>query len=507
MWTLADILGKYPVGATTFATSLGDGHVVGTSKLKSGTSSGGAPHAPALVLKEVVFTAYYPADVSQTAQGKNPSKGLYWLTSPPKEMLRGYSKFMGLSFFILYWILGGVASRLKIPVYPNARLLNRSRESEDSRKSWPLVFFSHGLGGTRTNYSHFCYRLASQGNVVLAIEHHDGSSPFITVPTHVPGSQTPYSPEYRYYLQPEDAYQEIQSAGDDKLPLRTEQLEFRRLEVYLAYTRFRDLVQKQSSSLADELDTSNLHTVDGPWNFKLKQRSDDSAFWQSWMTESSSPKVRCDESVHLTGHSFGGATVLSILSQPPPSLPGMDFKPLPITRAIALDPWLEPLPTPGPAPWQVETSLDASPRPVPKLLLLNSEGFTLWEDHFAKLKELADIWKQPHPGSETDSEAEPRVRLLSLIRSKHMSFSDAGILFPPGLNLFSQSVSDSQVFLNVINDLSGSFLESGDDFARTLKGLRIRDEEIKQKKDIGKNNGMKWDKMFVGEAGDIIMHI
>lgn len=40
----------------------------------------------------------------------------------------------------------------------------------------PVVVFSHGLGGNRMLYSITCSELASQGYVVLALEHADGSA-------------------------------------------------------------------------------------------------------------------------------------------------------------------------------------------------------------------------------------------------------------------------------------------------------------------------------------------
>lgn len=43
------------------------------------------------------------------------------------------------------------------------------------------MIFSHGLAGTRTTYSQYCSALASEGYVVLSIEHKDGSGPMVRV--------------------------------------------------------------------------------------------------------------------------------------------------------------------------------------------------------------------------------------------------------------------------------------------------------------------------------------
>jgi platelet-activating factor acetylhydrolase len=44
---------------------------------------------------------------------------------------------------------------------------------------YPLVLFSHGLAGTRNTYSQYCSALASEGYVVIAVEHADGSGPAV----------------------------------------------------------------------------------------------------------------------------------------------------------------------------------------------------------------------------------------------------------------------------------------------------------------------------------------
>lgn len=65
---------------------------------------------------------------------------------------------------------------MQMPVYPD-----RPVAAPTQGKKYPLIIFSHGLAGTRNTYSQYCSALASQGYVVLAVEHRDGSAPAVTI--------------------------------------------------------------------------------------------------------------------------------------------------------------------------------------------------------------------------------------------------------------------------------------------------------------------------------------
>ena len=103
----------------------------------------------------------------------------------------------------------------------------------------------------------------------------------------------------------------------------------------------------------------------------------------------------------MTGHSFGGATTLQILRA------GQER--FPFVRGIALDPWIDPIPklkmlerftspsaeSISSAPEQqngsaakpsatADEKLDIN---VP-LLVVNSESFTVWKEHYYKVYEI-----------------------------------------------------------------------------------------------------------------------
>ena len=60
---------------------------------------------------------------------------------------------------------------LSLPLHPEAAPL-----ASPHSKGWPVVLFSHGLGVNRAGMSQLVYQLASQGVVVFAPEHREGSA-------------------------------------------------------------------------------------------------------------------------------------------------------------------------------------------------------------------------------------------------------------------------------------------------------------------------------------------
>lgn len=77
------------------------------------------------------------------------------------------------------------------------------------------------------------------------------------------------------------------------IPFRSDQLTFRRHEVYLAYSAFRSFIKHGHDEAGQE--SPQLQSIDG-----------NQIDWESW-----SKRVNCDNDVALVGHSFGGATVVS----------------------------------------------------------------------------------------------------------------------------------------------------------------------------------------------------
>ncbi|KAF9453028.1 hypothetical protein P691DRAFT_659435 [Macrolepiota fuliginosa MF-IS2] len=409
MLSLPLIHGRFPVGVTTFVTPVRPSRLVGSAKLKSNS----ADHA--LQLEEVAFTAYYPADTSY-----NPSKGVDWLFRPLGASLLGLSSYSGISTWLLWPVVYFFGSLIKVPAYRNAPLLHPEKTKGGLEKQWPLVIFSHGLGGSRTAYSQFCARLAASGKVVLALEHRDGTGMACTPRSW--GVDRGTAHRTIVYLREADVFWENGGPPKDHpMPWRGEQLAFRHHEIHVAYEAF----QKFVTGAQIEIDT-----IDGdPF---------DKASWSSLATSGDSI-IKHHEEIILAGHSFGGATALSLLATKPVE----NYQRIPISKVVVLDPWLEPLPTPGPVPYVpakqshedpkcaealMQALLDGTvngssngsipklPQDPPQLFVINSETFTIWKDHFARLQEIVATW-------------EPQGRrIATLIGSKHISFSDFSVL-------------------------------------------------------------------------------
>ncbi|KAG0182807.1 Platelet-activating factor acetylhydrolase [Apophysomyces sp. BC1021] len=109
--------------------------------------------------RSVLFRLYYPAAVTQRDQQA------FWISH--KEYARALCEIARLPSFLVEW-LSSQAARKRIRAYADAAVLK-------STKAYPIIIFSHGLGGNRHVYSSFCQDMASHGFVVAAIEHRDKS--------------------------------------------------------------------------------------------------------------------------------------------------------------------------------------------------------------------------------------------------------------------------------------------------------------------------------------------
>lgn len=485
MLLLPAIEGRFPVGVTTFTTPVRPARSIGSAKLKSPRASRQDASQHAFFLEEVAFTAYYPADVDVTSK-----KGIPWFLRPIRESLRGFSAFLGVPSWLLWPIVYFFGTLLQIPAYQNAPLLSPPEEtlkSDDltSLSQWPLMIFSHGLGGNRTAYSQFCCRMAASGKVVLAIEHRDGTGP-VCMPRswNLEGKSLP---RILLYLRETDIHWDDSDSIDvHPIPLRGQQLAFRHQEIYIAYATFCRFMQGDP--------TLEFETIDST--------SYDKGSWTK-LNESGQQVIRYDDRIILAGHSFGGCTLLSMLS----TLPLEGFSRIPVERTIILDPWLEPLPSPGPVPLgsspsscivAVEEVIKSEEATMisshekndyatlgvtihPRMLVINSETFTLWKDHYTRLQEVVAGW-EPHGG-----------KILTLVGSVHVSFSDF-----PLLPIFRKRTA--LPIMDVITKLSLAFLDDKlDETLRTVPTTKMDISIIGVKKD-GKPK-----RKLIGNPGDVIV--
>mmetsp|Transcript_73057 Transcript_73057/g.136488 ORF Transcript_73057/g.136488 Transcript_73057/m.136488 type:complete len:437 (-) Transcript_73057:29-1339(-) len=108
---------------------------------------------------------YFPATYDTPKQGLCK---MAWLPAPNEGYWEGFASMQGLHLKVTKAILY-LLKTVKMEAYENQTLADGK---------WPVAIFSHGLFGTRSMYSAYCTEIASQGYVVLAPEHMDGSALF-----------------------------------------------------------------------------------------------------------------------------------------------------------------------------------------------------------------------------------------------------------------------------------------------------------------------------------------
>jgi platelet-activating factor acetylhydrolase len=134
-----------------------------------------------LKLETVLMTIYYPSTlgsgVDKDPSGNRKWSRQTWLPRPRTRTAQGYGKFAGMGDLAVPFF-AATTMFTKIPAFRNSRPAThwppsgsyRGRHGNEKVKNtegpppegkgpepkFPLMFFSHGLGGTRTAYSSLC---------------------------------------------------------------------------------------------------------------------------------------------------------------------------------------------------------------------------------------------------------------------------------------------------------------------------------------------------------------
>ncbi|CAJ2505352.1 Uu.00g127460.m01.CDS01 [Anthostomella pinea] len=429
-----------------------------------------------LQLETVLMTVYYPAANRRDPGGNQPPQSNggkvsreLWLGRPRINMAKGYGRFAGVGSLAVPLFLPAMFT--KLPAYRNAPLADYWAPEVDTKTEgvhvkakqgdkpegapdepvFPLILFSHGLGGTRTMYSSICGEFASYGFIVCAVEHRDGSGPRSYVnhtkppPDHISGSMTDreqtskttdgggveHTKEQRKkgydmidYVFPKDNPWDT-SPNDKKgvdHELRNAQIDLRLAELEEAYFIMQEIHRGEGSYVAER----NLRKK----GYKgSPSRGLGGVDWNRW-------KGRFHlDNVTACGHSFGAATVTEMLRH------GDRFSS--ISQGIIYDIWGAG--TRPSAPEEEPEHRIHSP-----LLAVNSEAFTYWPSNF----ELVDsLIKEAQAGPD-----ESPSWLITLRGTVHVSQSDFSLLYPHVCSLVLKMVANPQRALDLNINASLEFL-------------------------------------------------
>ncbi|KAK3716390.1 hypothetical protein LTR37_006540 [Vermiconidia calcicola] len=417
-------------------------------------------HRHMLQLETILMTVYYPtnhSDYNSLNHDLRFSREL-WLGRPRHKIAEGYGRFAGVGKLAIPVFLPAMFT--KLPAYRNAPIATHWAPPVDTKAGgikvktetgsrpagasaepvFPLLLFSHGLGGTRTMYSSVCGEFASHGFVVCAIEHRDGSGARSYVNHSEFGKGDMEDREQRGgvdhrseerskgydivdYLFPKDNPMDTSPHNDKGVDkeLRDAQIALRMAEIEEAYGVMRRIVNGDGQLIAERnlrrkgFKGSSSHGLEG-------------VDWSRWRD-----RVRLDY-VTAAGHSFGAATVVETLRH--------DDRFNYLAQGIIYDIWGA-----GTRPPDEESP---SHRIHAPLLAINSETFTYWRSNFELVEALVKE-------AQDDPESSPSW-LLTLRGTVHISQSDFSLMYPHVCSLFLKMVANPRRALDLNINASLEFL-------------------------------------------------
>ncbi|KAK5097331.1 hypothetical protein LTR70_002623 [Exophiala xenobiotica] len=448
-------------------------------------------HRHTFVLETVLVSIYYPAHLDsaseeriQKARSKHNARPT-WLARPRHLTVEGYAKFASLPQWPILAFFMMTTYLTKLPAYRNARIAEHWPEINEewhNRKTnstagpvpalgplqpkFPLILFSHGLGGTKTSYSSVCGEFASHGFIVCAIEHRDGSGPRSLVnynphdsprrgeseaAMHAKHNRPPKAERsygmVDFIMSEKDKYD---TSPDHELDheLREAQIALRVAEVDEAY----HLMTKIHAGRGNELKEQNLRKAGMPGASSLEL---DGVDFRTWVG-----RFHVDN-VSMIGHSFGSTTTIEMLR----SSTRYDY----IKRGIIYDIWGMPV-----QPCTPQHHINAP------ILGINSEVFMYWGANFDIAKGVCE---------EAGEVGQP-AWLVTVRGTVHIAQSDFCVLYPRLAGGVMKMTMDPVRAIDVNIDASLDFLDrtlhfDGEDdnhqaFRRNLPEKKFLDLDVEK---------------------------
>jgi platelet-activating factor acetylhydrolase len=348
-----------------------------------------------------------------------------------------------------------------IPAVADAEVLPPAASGE----RYPVVIFSHGLGGSCNAYSGILGALASCGVICIASEHRDQSCPISIIRTVDGTTRT-----VPYLGLPHDQTPEVLAA-------RNAQLRIRLWELALLYTAVEQLESGSALTNLAHPSTPSFHHV-----LDLRPGS-----------------------VTWAGHSFGAASIVQLVKsvywhQSLPNLNGTgyeddpDWRPL-YTLAdnsalskqitvesplVLLDLWTMPLCSSPSTKWLWEKPLPcwAAEKDAQRsnVLAIMSEAFHNWSGLLRRTKSLLSV--DPERGPVASKEADGRLpRLFYAPKTAHLSQSDFGCLFPWIGRRFLNAENPERTILLNVRAILQLFRERGVHVEAFKTTLQVREKD------------------------------
>ncbi|KAG6101907.1 hypothetical protein E4U30_000682 [Claviceps sp. LM220 group G6] len=427
---------------------------------------------PVLRLDTVLMSIYYPCDLaksSDAAGGAHNLRRVNWMPKPGIATSRGYAKFINIPEAPVTGYLACTSLFTKIPAFRNAKLADywankpsdetplsdkpdAGKERQGTEKpTFPVIIFSHGLGGSRLCYSTTCGELASFGFIVVALEHRDGSCArtLVNLPedvdaakietstaeivcrneAHDRGSknkkvqqkqQSGVHPFYIMdYILPKDNAQDTSPRnprGVDTV-LRTAQIELRLKEIKEAY----HVLTLINEGKGDEIARVNLRKKGniGSSSIGLAGIS-----WDSWKGSMFLNQVTA------MGHSFGGATTVQLCR---------DHSLTWLGQGVVLDGWGQGTP---------ERGDDPNNTVCKPIMAISSEAFMHWKPNF---KRIVGFCQEAR-------ESGALCWMLTIVGSTHLAMTDFAVLYPRWMTFLMKSMANPLRALFLTTKLSLEFL-------------------------------------------------